>query len=41
MLTKAGFKVTTQMRGLGMLDTWADIYVNHLKDAKSQTHMLP
>ena len=41
MLTKAGFKVTTEMRGLGMLNTWADIYVKHLKEANAQTHMLP
>jgi len=40
-LTKAGFKVTTELRGLGMIDGWADIYANHLKDAMSQTHMLP
>ena len=41
LLTKAGFKVTTELRGLGMLDSWADIYVNHLKDTKTQTHMIP
>lgn len=41
MLTKAGFLVTPELRGLGMLDEWGDIYVNHLKDAMTQTHMLP
>ncbi len=33
MLTKAGFKVETQLRGLGSVDTWAELYVNHVKDA--------
>ncbi|QJB58212.1 sirohydrochlorin cobaltochelatase [Pseudodesulfovibrio sp. zrk46] len=41
MLTKAGYKVKTELRGLGSLDAWADLYVKHLKDAQSQTHMLP
>jgi len=41
MLTKAGFDVTIDLRGLGSVDTWADIYVRHLKDAMAQTHMLP
>ena len=41
MLTKAGFKVKTELRGLGMVDAWADIYVRHLKEAMAQTHMLP
>jgi len=41
MLTKAGFTVKTELRGLGSVDAWADIYVNHLKDAMSQNHMLP
>lgn len=41
LLTKAGYKVKIELRGLGELDNWADIYVNHLKDAMSQTHMLP
>jgi len=36
MLTKAGYKVTTDLRGLGMLDGWADIYVNHLNDAMAK-----
>lgn len=41
MLTKAGYTVTTELRGLGSVDGWANIYVRHLKDAQSQTHMLP
>ncbi len=41
MLTKAGYSVTTELRGLGSVDVWADIYVRHLKDAMAQTHMLP
>ncbi|QGY40724.1 sirohydrochlorin cobaltochelatase [Pseudodesulfovibrio cashew] len=41
MLTRAGFSVTTQLRGLGSVDAWADLYVNHLKDAMAQSHMLP
>ncbi|WP_319468119.1 sirohydrochlorin cobaltochelatase [uncultured Pseudodesulfovibrio sp.] len=41
MLTKAGYKVKTDLRGLGMVDAWADIYVKHLKDALAQKHMLP
>ncbi len=40
MLTKAGYKVTTKLRGLGSVDTWADLYVKHLKEAMSQKHML-
>lgn len=38
MLTKAGYTVTPELRGLGSVNAWADIYVNHLKDAMSQTH---
>lgn len=41
MLAKAGFKVKTELRGLGMVNAWADIYVRHLKDAMAQTHLLP
>ncbi|MGL1861830.1 MAG: sirohydrochlorin cobaltochelatase [Pseudodesulfovibrio sp.] len=41
MLTKAGYSVTTELRGLGSVDVWADIYIRHLKDAMAQTHMLP
>lgn len=41
MLTKAGYKVKTELRGLGSLNAWADLYVKHLKDAQSQPHMLP
>ncbi|WP_319542732.1 sirohydrochlorin cobaltochelatase [uncultured Pseudodesulfovibrio sp.] len=41
MLTKAGFDVTIDLTGLGCIDSWADIYVQHLKDATAQTHMLP
>lgn len=33
MAQKAGYDVTTQLRGLGMVDAWAAIYVDHLKDA--------
>ncbi|MDD3313369.1 sirohydrochlorin cobaltochelatase [Pseudodesulfovibrio sp.] len=33
VLTKAGFKVTPELRGLGSVDAWADIYVDHLKSA--------
>ncbi|MGE4423369.1 MAG: sirohydrochlorin cobaltochelatase [Pseudodesulfovibrio sp.] len=36
MLTKQGYAVTTDLRGLGMLDGWADIYVDHLRDAMAQ-----
>ncbi|EGB16569.1 anaerobic cobalt chelatase [Pseudodesulfovibrio mercurii] len=36
MLTKQGFDVTTDLRGLGMLDGWAAIYVDHLADAMTQ-----
>lgn len=41
MLGKEGFTVMPDLRGLGEVDAWADIYVRHLKDAMSQTHMLP
>lgn len=41
MLTKAGFTVKTDLRGLGMVDAWADIYVRHLQDAMNQKHLLP
>ncbi|NDV17984.1 sirohydrochlorin cobaltochelatase [Pseudodesulfovibrio sp. JC047] len=41
MLTKAGIDVTIDLHGLGSMDAWADIYVRHLKDAKTQKHMLP
>jgi sirohydrochlorin cobaltochelatase len=34
MLRKQGYDVTTDLRGLGMLDGWAAIYVDHLKDAE-------
>ena len=40
-LTKAGYKVTPDLTGLGMLDAWADLYVAHVKDAmtkKSEAH---
>lgn len=36
MLTKQGYDVTTELRGLGSLDGWADLFVNHLRDAMSQ-----
>lgn len=41
MLTKAGYNVKTELRGLGSVDAFAQMYVDHLKDALSQTHMLP
>lgn len=41
MLTKAGFTVKTELRGLGMLDKWAALYVDHLTDAQAQKHLLP
>jgi len=41
MLTKAGYDVNTDLRGLGAVDAWADLYVNHLADALKQTHLLP
>lgn len=40
LLTKEGYAVKTVLRGLGKIDAWADIYVRHLNDAMSQTHML-
>ncbi|WP_243547205.1 sirohydrochlorin cobaltochelatase [Pseudodesulfovibrio tunisiensis] len=36
MLEKAGFSVKTELRGLGMIDAWADIYVRHLRDAMAE-----
>ena len=36
MLTKAGYKVTPDLNGLGMMDAWADIYVDHVKDAMAR-----
>ncbi|GAB7023217.1 sirohydrochlorin cobaltochelatase [Salidesulfovibrio brasiliensis] len=33
LLMKAGYKVQTQLRGLGSVDAWADLYVDNLKDA--------
>lgn len=36
MLTQAGYSVTTQLRGLGSVDSWAAIYVDHIKDAMGQ-----
>lgn len=41
LLAKEGFTVKTDLRGLGMVDAWADIYVRHLDDALAQTHLLP
>ncbi|CCH50490.1 sirohydrochlorin cobaltochelatase [Pseudodesulfovibrio piezophilus] len=40
MLTQAGFTVTTRLRGLGSVDSWAAIYAAHLNDAMSQKHLL-
>lgn len=40
LLTKAGYTVKTELRGLGSVDQWADIYVNNLKDALSQKRLL-
>lgn len=33
LLMKAGYKVQTQLRGLGSVDGWAELYVENLKDA--------
>lgn len=41
MLTKEGYKVKTELRGLGSVDAWAAMYASHLKDAMKQKHMLP
>jgi len=41
MLKKEGFTVMPDLRGLGSLDAWANIYGRHLKDAMAQKHMLP
>ncbi|MBG0790421.1 MAG: sirohydrochlorin cobaltochelatase [Desulfovibrionaceae bacterium] len=41
MLAKTGYTVKTDLRGLGMVDAWADIYVRHLADAMAQKHLLP
>jgi len=41
MLAKAGFTVKTDLRGLGAVDAWADIYVRHLDEAMARTHLLP
>ncbi|WP_147822101.1 sirohydrochlorin cobaltochelatase [Salidesulfovibrio onnuriiensis] len=37
MLTKQGYAVKTQLRGLGCVDAWADLYVSHLRDAMTRT----
>lgn len=39
-LTNEGYEVKTVLRGLGSVASWADIYVRHLNDAMSQSHML-
>lgn len=36
MLTKAGYNVTPDLSGLGMMDAWAELYVAHVKDAMAQ-----
>ncbi|MGE4192669.1 MAG: sirohydrochlorin cobaltochelatase [Pseudodesulfovibrio sp.] len=36
MLEKAGYSVIIDLRGLGMVDGWADLYVDHLADALAQ-----
>ncbi len=36
MLTKAGFTVKAELRGLGVVPEWAQLYVVHLKDAMTQ-----
>lgn len=36
MLTRAGYSVTTELRGLGSVDGWADLYVDHLKDSMKE-----
>lgn len=33
MLAREGYTVKTELRGLGSVNAWADIYVSHLKDA--------
>jgi sirohydrochlorin cobaltochelatase len=33
LLKKAGYRVQTQLRGLGSVDGWADLYVKNLKQA--------
>jgi sirohydrochlorin cobaltochelatase len=33
ILTRQGFSVTCQVRGLGAVDAWRRIYVNHLQEA--------
>jgi sirohydrochlorin cobaltochelatase len=40
VLTKAGYQVTTDLTGLGANDAWADLYVDHLKDAMGQSGLL-
>lgn len=36
MLKKEGFEVRTHLKGLGLLDSWADIYVERLKALDAQ-----
>lgn len=36
MLTKEGFDVHTELRGLGVVPEWAQLYVAHLKDAMAR-----
>lgn len=36
MLEKAGYTVIIDLRGLGMVDGWADLYVDHLEDALAE-----
>jgi sirohydrochlorin cobaltochelatase len=40
MLSRQGYDVTTELRGLGSLDAWADLYVDHLNDAMGQSGLL-
>lgn len=40
ILTKAGYQVTTDLTGLGANNAWADLYVDHLRDALNQSGLL-
>ena len=39
-LSKAGFDVTAELRGLGSLDPWAEIYVRHLAEALNEPGLM-
>ncbi|MFH1913408.1 MAG: sirohydrochlorin cobaltochelatase [Pseudomonadota bacterium] len=40
LLTEAGYTVAIDLTGLGSSDAWADLYVDHLKDALAQPGLL-